>query len=104
MFDCLLIDNEIPINELPPCILTELLNSKEIELNTFLEETKTNKLISIYSTLPKNMAIPSKKEVMACSKGQPCNLYSSPLDVFVQSEDQSTDLYAEQMTAFTVGT
>ncbi len=39
-FDSVIIIDEVPISEISPCILTEILNSKGDELNTFWSDKR----------------------------------------------------------------
>ena len=48
LLEAVLVNNEIPITDLPPCILTQMLDSKDEELNRFWEEKQNDQLTSIY--------------------------------------------------------
>ncbi len=59
LFDGVLFSNDIPLTELPPCLLTELLCNKNVVLQTSWDVRKENQLRSIYSTLPSCELVPS---------------------------------------------
>ncbi len=59
LFDNVLFRNNIPVTELPPCLLTELLYNKDIVLQASWDVRKENQLRSIYSTFPLCNFVPS---------------------------------------------
>ena len=103
LFDSILLYDEIPIMELPPCILTELLDSKEASLQKYWKDTKTNQLHSIYKILSTNLSIPGKAEVARCTRFEPCNWNISPLESFEKSDQQSDISYKEQKVDMSIG-
>ena len=62
IFDSVLFRNEIPVTELPPCLLTELLYNKDIVLQASWDVRKENQLRSIYSTLPSCNFVPLERQ------------------------------------------
>ena len=48
LLDVVLVNNDIPVTDIPPCILTQMLDSKDYELNSFWEEKRNDQLTSIY--------------------------------------------------------
>ena len=103
LFDMVLLDDNVPNFELPPCILTELLDSKTAELKEVWEKTKSDHLNAIYDTLPTSMPIPSKEEVRICNRKRPVVWETSPLNAFVKSHRQSDRSYNEQNLAVGIG-
>ena len=101
LFNSILFDNEIPISDLPPCILTEMLNEKDEKLTAFWETKKEDQLTSIYQTLTGIENVPGREAVMSCSKFEPVDW--NPVDTFTQFEYQSSESFDEQKTAISVG-
>ena len=100
LLDAVLTNNEIPITDLPPCILTEMLDSKEQELNGFWEEKHNDQLTSIYRTMPEGMDLPEREDVLSCTKDSP--LEWDPVAAFSRYEGQSQQSFEEQSMAVRV--
>jgi predicted GIY-YIG superfamily endonuclease len=104
LFDGVLKDDEIPITDLPPCILTELLDKKDKELQSFWEKKKGDQLNSIYKTLSGVANLPSKDEVMKCNRRKHALWPTPPLTGgFERSEHQSAESYEEQQLVVKLG-
>ena len=97
LFDSVLLRNEIPIFDIPPCTLTEMLNSVDVGLKSFWENKKKDQLSAIYQAMPDSINIPSKEEVMKCSKNEPVEW--EPIDQFTKYDGQSDESYREQLRA-----
>ena len=59
LFEAVLLENSIPMTDLPGSILTELLNHKNKEVNRFWKTKKQDQLRAIYETMPVGEGIPS---------------------------------------------
>jgi hypothetical protein len=59
LFDSVLFSKIIPVTELPPCLLMELLCNKDVVLQASWDVRKENQLQSISSTLPSCKFVPS---------------------------------------------
>ena len=103
LFDSVLFRNDIPVTELPPCLLTELLYNKDIVLQASWDVRKENQLRSIYSTLPSCNIVPSREAIRGCSREVPTTWSVSPIDAYVQFEGQSDQSYMEQKLAVEIG-
>ena len=102
LFEAVLLDNSIPITDLPGSILTELLNHKNDEVNRFWKSKKQDQLRAIYDTMPVAEGIPSIEDVMEADKLHP--LEWDPLEVIEKADEQSQESYEEQMLAMGIGT
>ena len=103
LFDGVLFSNDIPVTELPPCLLTELLCNKDVVLQASWDVRKENQLRSIYSTLPSCEFVPSREAIRGCSREAPTTWFVSPFDAYVQFEGQSDQSYMEQKLAVEIG-
>ena len=105
LFEGVITKNSIPNNELPPCILTELLDEDEKKMKKFWQNTKKDHLDAIYQVLldPVLAAkIPRKEEVMKCTRTCPQKWSSDPIEAFVQTEEQSRQSFDEQQLAVSI--
>ena len=107
IFDAILVRNEIPINELPPCILTELLNEKNKELEEFWDAKKNDQLTSIYQTLqreddsiPDN--VPDQDTVFATDRWN--RVQWDPVESLDRFEGQTDESFDEQKLAVSIAT
>ena len=89
LFDMVLFEDNVPNMELPPCILTKLLDSKSDELREVWRGTKANHIDAIYHTLPATLPIPSKEDVTACNRKTAVVWNTDPEDAFVKLPEQS---------------
>ena len=96
LFDSVIIHDEIPNYELPSCVLTELLDSKEEELCDFWVDTKRDHLDSIYAELKVMTTLPSKDDVMNCTRENPKEWELGFTVAFTRSEDQTEASHTEQ--------
>jgi hypothetical protein len=80
LFDYVLFSNDIPVTELPLCLLTELLCNKDVVLQASWDVRKKNQLQSIYSTLPSCAFLPSREAIRGCSREVPTTWFVSPFD------------------------
>jgi len=103
VLDGVILNNEIPIDELPPCLLTELYVNTEEEFLRFWEEAKKNQLSSIYSSVPVPMQrnLPSRESVASCTRNLP--LRWDVLETFRKFDQQTVDSYREQRFAILQG-
>jgi len=95
-----LLDDTIPITDLPPSILTELFNQKTKELNKEWKERTELQLDSMLSNLGNIEGLPTKETVLGATKIKPVNW--DPLSI-PKSADQSEESHREQMMALTMG-
>ena len=101
LFDSVILRDEIPINDIPSCILTDMLDNKEMSLQDFARDKRNDQLTSICRALPAGLNIPSQADVLACTKDQPINW--DPVASFVKFSEQSDESFAEQLLAVTIG-
>ena len=94
LLDAVLLDNEIPITDMPPSILTELLNEKQKDLDAEWEDRTSQQLDVILASLPESLDIPTKVEIMAATKVSPVDW--DPLEVITKSAQQSDLSFREQ--------
>lgn len=94
LFFSLLVRNDIPASDIPPCLLTDMYMSKDTALHSFMQEKKNNHLESIYSTLSNHENIPARDAVKSCTKMHP--LRWDPLNPFFRHPHQSQGSYEEQ--------
>ena len=94
LLDSVLLDNDIPITDMPPSILTELLNEKHDELDSEWEERTSKQLDVMLDGLPEGINVPRKGEIMAATKEKP--IQWDPLESFSKSDEQSDLSYKEQ--------
>ena len=85
LFDSVLLDNAIPINELPPCILTEMLNKTDAKLKEEWNDRTNTQLTAMYNVLPEETNITIREDVLAATKASPIRW--NPLNVMSRSED-----------------
>lgn len=97
----ILLDDEIPLAELPPSILTELLFEKNEEIQKQWEEYTSTQLDVMYETLPTLEALPKKSDVLMATKQNP--IHWDPLQTIPKSEQQSDSSYKEQRMALRMG-
>ena len=91
------------MTELPLCLLTELLYNKDNVLQASWDVRKENQLRSIYSTLPSCNFVPSQDAIRGCSRELPTMWSVSPIEAYVQFEQQSNQSYMEQKLAVEIG-
>lgn len=97
----ILLDDEIPLAELPPSILTELLFEKNEEIQKQWEEYASSQLDVMYETLPTLETLPKKSDVLMATKQKP--IHWDPLQTIPKSEQQSDLSYKEQRMALRMG-
>ena len=102
LFESVILRDELPSTDLPPCILTELLNDKAEELAKFWTTVKDDHLEAIYEVLPNNMPVPTKANIQSCTKSHHAMWDTSPTEAFVKSVEQSQSSYEEQLLAVTI--
>lgn len=101
LLNSLLLDEAIPITDLPPCLLTELLNTKTKELESQWSTLMSSQLDVMYSCLPNSAALPAKKEVLNSTKNNPIEW--DPMAAIPKSLNQSELSYKEQQAAIRMG-
>ena len=95
-----LLRDEIPVTELPPCLLTELLDSKEEEMTKFAEELKKQQVDACYDSLPPSLELPDKIHFYEANKGAFVSpAHFDPVATFVRSNEQSEESFNEQVKA-----
>ena len=102
LFEAVLLENSIPMTDLPGSILTEILNHKNEQVNQFWKAKKRDQLRAIYETMPMAEGIPTIEDVMETDKLHPIEW--DPLEVLERAEEQSQESYDEQMLAMEIGT
>jgi len=71
LFDSVLLEDAIPLSELPPCLLTDLLNEKDVKLKEAWEKTRSAQLSMIYAQVSNPEDFPPMEDVMSASKTNP---------------------------------
>ena len=99
LLDSVILRDEIPMTDIPPCLLTPLLDSYDEKLRQCWVTIKENHLSAIFATLPTGMNIPTRLQVRSCTFEEPCVWHVPPLDAFVRSESQTLDSFEEQHIA-----
>ena len=94
LLDSVLLDDDIPITDLPPSILTELLNERTKELDDEWETRKSQLLDVMLSSLPENIRVPTREQIM---KERPLDW--DPVEAITKSEQQSDLSYKEQQAS-----
>jgi len=95
-----LIDNAIPMTDLPPSILTELYNERTDELDKEWDARKELQLDSILANLDSITGLPSKEKVMKATKLGPVEW--DPMTM-PKTLEQSEESYTEQRLALSLG-
>ncbi len=101
LFDSVLLEDAIPLSEIPPCLLTDILNDKAEMLQRGWIKTEAAQLNMIYEQLSNPEDFPSKDEVMQAIKEKPIRW--DPLNVMQQSSTQKPESFAEQRVAVECG-
>ena len=94
LFDSVIVRNEIPVHDLPPCILTELLDRKDELLDKLWKDKRRDQLNTIYNNMPDGLDLPSKSCVEKCDKSSP--LQWEPLSAFRKSDNQNEESHMDQ--------
>lgn len=97
LLDSVLLDDDIPITDLPPSILTELLNERTKELDDEWETRKSQLLDVMLSSLPENIQVPTREQIMSSTKERPLDW--DPVEAITKSEQQSDLSYKEQQAS-----
>ena len=101
LFEAVIIRDEIPVHDLPPCLLTELLDSKNEEFENFWKEKRKDQLSSIYRSIPEeHIKLPDIGKVMNFER----DLQNpwDPMREFKKIENQSEESYDDQVLAVAV--
>ena len=98
LFLKVLVDDEIPVHDLPPCVLVEMLDTKDKELVAFANEKKLDQVRAVLNAMPGSLDLPSEDDLMKCTKFSPIENWC-PIESFTQSENQSTESFEEQSFA-----
>lgn len=101
LFESVLLYDKYPIRDLPPCILTELLDEKDDKLKKVWEDRRMAQLDAIYQNIPEGMQIPAKESVFEATKNNPIDW--NPMEVIEQSAQQSLESHTEQRLALSLG-
>ena len=90
----IVVDNNIPINDIPPCVLTELADTTDEELIALGEGKKRNIVRAILISLPSTLIITSKDNLTCCTKRAPTNW--SVVANFIKPDNQSCESFQEK--------
>ena len=99
IFKGVFLHDEIPMTDLPACILTELLDSKEDKLQAFWYRKKNDHLTAIYDMLSE-ASVPPRKDVERCVRHHPGTWNPLP---YPRSPEQSDASHLEQSAAVFAG-
>ena len=103
VFDRVLLSNDIPVTDIPPCLLTKLMCRKDDAIKNYWITFTREQLRSIFMTISEMEAMPSMDSIAECSRVKPVEWCMSPVKSYVQSETQGDISYAEQHQAVTIG-
>ena len=101
LFNAVLFENSIPVTDLPPCILTEMLDHKEEKVKQFWKKKTKDQLTLILRAIPDDLEVPSMDQLLEATKDNP--VAWNPNEVITQSADQSLESYQEQTLAREIG-
>jgi hypothetical protein len=104
IFDRVLLANDIPVTDMPPCLLTKLMVSNDKKIKEYWKIKTHEQLRSIRTTIPWSETMPSNKSIEECSRVEPAEWPVSPVESYAKSDGQSDISYAEQIQAVSVGT
>lgn len=96
-----LFEDSIPMTSLPSCILSELLNEKNEEMEREWKHRRSAQLDSMMLGLKGVSGLPKKEDVLNATKVSPIKW--NPLEVIKQTEEQSDESYNEQQFALSLG-
>jgi len=99
LLDSVILRDQIPMTDIPPCLLTPLLDSYDEKLKNCWVTIKDNHLSAIFASLPSGLNIPTRHQIKSCTLENPCVWEVSPLDAFVRSASQTMDSFEEQHIA-----
>jgi hypothetical protein len=102
LLDSVLLHDTIPMTDLPPSILTELLNEKEKDMKNVWEEAKSLQVDAMMANLQGVEGLPTKKEILEASKFKPYEHWD-PLTNIKKFSEQSEESFKEQKLALTMG-
>ena len=102
ILDSVLLDNAIPVTDLPPCILTEMLNKTDKKLKREWDERTKAQLNAMLSTIPAFDGLPSRDKIVAAVENRK-GIDWNPLEVITRSEEQSELSFKEQRTCIAMG-
>jgi len=101
LFDSVLLEDAIPLTELPPCLLTDLLDEKEAKLREAWRKTRSGQLDMIYAQISNPEDFPPKEEVMNATKTSPVQW--EPVSAMRMGRDQTQESHNEQRVAIGFG-
>lgn len=101
MLESIILHNNLPMMELPPCLSTELHDVKTKELENEWSNYKRSQLRSMMEALADIEGVPTEEEVMKATKNQP--IQWDPLQVLKQTTSQNEESYKEQQFALSLG-
>jgi hypothetical protein len=102
VFNRVLLSNDIPVTDTPPCLLTKLMCRKDDAIKNYWITCTREQLRSISMKIPETEAMPSMDSIAKCSRVKPGEWRVSPVESYVQSEAQGDVSYAEQLQAVLV--
>ena len=94
-------DENPPVTEIPPILLTQLYETRKKDLLEFRFKSRKNQIQSMYGPLRDIPGVPSDEEVLYATKERPIEW--NPLEVIKKSPNQSDESYEEQQFALEVG-
>ena len=97
LLDAVILDDSMPLIELPACIATELYNDKSKELVNEWEECTELQLDLMLNNMEGVVGLPKREDILGATKSQP--LVWDPLRVLKKSPKQSQLSYEEKQFA-----
>lgn len=102
LLDSVLLGDEIPMTDLPPSTLTELLRGNSKMMEEEWKERRSKQLDAIYDNLKAIKGIPNQEAVMKATKSRPV-LWTDPDETFTRTPQQSVESHKEQQVALKLG-
>ena len=102
LLEKVIIENELPMTDYPPCLLTDLLDQRAKEMADEWNNRKELLLTAMLSELPPDMVgLPSREDFRNATKEMPANW--DPTEVFARFAGQSEESHREQKTSLILG-
>ena len=103
LFEKVIIENEIPMEDYPPCLLTDLLNQHDKKMKDEWTNRRNLQLTAMLKDLPPELLenLPSREAFFNATKDKRVNW--DPREVFVRFHDQSEESHREQQYSLQFG-
>ena len=99
---CLILDDSIPLLELPPCLQTQLYADRCEDMNDAWNKSRKEQISSMIAPLCHLSTIPTSEAIYNATKEVPCKW--NPLNDIQRLDVQSDESYKEQQFGLGLGT